>query len=44
MDESIDIHRIAINIIVNGLLINSNLIILIIMYIFIIRNNEYECL
>jgi hypothetical protein len=44
MDESIDIHRIAINIIVNGLLINSNLIIFIIMYIFIIRNNEYECL
>ena len=44
MDESVDIHRIAINIIVNGLLINSNLIIFIIMYIFIIRNNEYECL
>ena len=44
MEESIDIHRIAINIIVNGLLINSNLLIFIIMYIFIIRNNEYECL
>lgn len=30
MDEYIDNHRIAINIIVNGLLINSNLIIFII--------------